>query len=147
MGGNFHLLRTKGIRSCLLGPWLLLKLLPPQPPQERRVAISHVGVAPSLPANKISPKLSVQANERYLLSNPESPPRTVYKSIQGIKGARELLLRLSLLFQELYVTLGKRSSLPKSHLRSHRTPHWIVCFSSAQPDPSQFRVARSYLRT
>jgi hypothetical protein len=35
-GGNFHLHRTEGVPSCLLEPWLLLKLPPPQPPQEKR---------------------------------------------------------------------------------------------------------------
>jgi hypothetical protein len=62
--------------------------------------------------------------------------------MQGIKGMREIFLHLSLLFQEVYVTLGKRSSLPKSHPRSYCTPHWIVGFSSAKPDPTQFREAR-----
>ena len=75
MGGNFHLHGTEGIGSCLLGPWLLLKVPPPQPPQERCVAISHVGAAPSLPTN-----------ERYLLSNPESPQKLYINPIQGIKG-------------------------------------------------------------
>ena len=41
MGGDFHLHGTEGVRLCLLGPWLLLKLLLPQPPQERCVAISQ----------------------------------------------------------------------------------------------------------
>jgi hypothetical protein len=74
-------------------------------------------------------------------------PRTVYKSMHGIKGKQELFLPLSLLFQELYVTLGKRSSLPKSHPRSCCTPHWIVSFLSAQPELTQFREAWSYLAT
>jgi hypothetical protein len=85
----------------------------------------------------------VQTNERYLLSNPESPPELYITLIHGIKG--ELLLSLSLLFQELYVTLGKRS-LPKSHLRSC-TPHWTVGFSLAQPNQTQCRVAQSYWAT
>jgi hypothetical protein len=42
------------------------------------------------------------------------------------------------------VTLGKRS-LPKSHLRSPHTPHWIVGFSSAQPNPTQCRAVLSEL--
>jgi hypothetical protein len=62
--------------------------------------------------------------------------------MQGIKGMWELFLCLSLLFQDLYVILGKRSSLPKNH-----TPHWIVGFSLAQPDPTKFREALSYLVT
>ena len=90
MGGDFSLYGTEGIRSCLLDPRLLSKLLPPQPPQERCVAISHVGAAPSLPTN-----------ERYLLSNPESPQKLYINPIQGIKGARELLCHLSVMFQEL----------------------------------------------
>jgi hypothetical protein len=36
----------------------------------------------STSANKVSTKLSVKAKERYLLSNPESPPNP----IQGIEG-------------------------------------------------------------
>jgi hypothetical protein len=56
---------------------------------------------------------------------------------------QELLLRLSMLFQMLYVTLGMRSSLLKTHLRSHQTPHWIVGFLMAQRDPIQFRAAWS----
>jgi hypothetical protein len=44
------------------------------------------------------------------------------------------------LFQELYVTLGKRSSLLKSHPRSYCTPHWIGSFSLAQPDLSSERL-------
>jgi hypothetical protein len=47
VGGNFHLHGTEGIRSCLLKPWLLSKLLTPQPPQERSVAISHADNVPS----------------------------------------------------------------------------------------------------
>ena len=35
MGGEFHLHGTDGVRSCLLDPWLLSKLPPPQPLQER----------------------------------------------------------------------------------------------------------------
>jgi hypothetical protein len=31
IGGDFHLHGTEGVWSCLLDPWLLLKLLPPQP--------------------------------------------------------------------------------------------------------------------
>ena len=42
MGGNFHLHGTEGVPSCLLDPWLLSKLPPPQPQQEKRVASSHV---------------------------------------------------------------------------------------------------------
>jgi hypothetical protein len=33
-GYNFHLYGMEDIPSCLLDPWLLSKLLPPQPPQE-----------------------------------------------------------------------------------------------------------------
>ena len=89
-------------RRCLImspGPLAPVKVTAPthSPSKERCVAISHVGTAPSLPTCKWA-KLSVQANERYLLSNLELPPRTVYKSIRGIKGAWELLPRLSLLF-------------------------------------------------
>jgi hypothetical protein len=47
VGGNFHLYGMEGVRSCLLDPWLLLKLLPPQPPQGRSVAISHTDNVPS----------------------------------------------------------------------------------------------------
>jgi hypothetical protein len=32
MGGDFHRHGTEGVRSRLLDPWLLLKLMPPQPP-------------------------------------------------------------------------------------------------------------------
>jgi hypothetical protein len=70
-------------------------------------------------------------------------PRNVYKAMQGIKGMRELFFCVSLLLQELYVTLEKRSSLLKSHPRSC-TPHWIVGFFLAQPDPTKFREAQSY---
>jgi hypothetical protein len=52
MGGDFYLYGTEGIRSCILDPRLLSKLPPPQPPQERCVAISHVGAPPSLPTCK-----------------------------------------------------------------------------------------------
>ena len=61
--------------------------------QEQHQAFPH--------ANKVSPKLSVQANERYLLSNPESPPKLYINPIQEVQGVRELLCHLSLLFQEL----------------------------------------------
>ena len=68
--------------------------------------------------------------------------------MQGINSMQELFLCLTLSYQELYATLGKRSSLLKSHLRSHcSTPHWIVSFSPAQPDPTQFREAQSYQST
>jgi hypothetical protein len=36
-GGNSHLHGMEGVPSCLLDPWLLLKLLPPRPPQEKHV--------------------------------------------------------------------------------------------------------------
>jgi hypothetical protein len=52
MGGDFYLYGTEGVRSSLLDPRLLSKLPPPQPPQERCVAISQVGAAPSLPTCK-----------------------------------------------------------------------------------------------
>jgi hypothetical protein len=66
------------------------------------------------------------------------------KYIQGIKVTRDLFLCLSLLFQDLYVILGKKSPFRKSHLRSHCISHWIVAFSSAQPE---FRVAQCYRGT
>jgi hypothetical protein len=47
MGGNFHLHGSEGIRSCLLDPWLLSKLLTPKPPQERSRFHPH----PQLPGN------------------------------------------------------------------------------------------------
>ena len=46
-GDNFHLHGTEGVPSCLLDPWLLSKLLPPQPPQEKHVASSHIDNVPS----------------------------------------------------------------------------------------------------
>jgi hypothetical protein len=46
-GDNIHLRGTKAILSCLLDPWLLLKLSPPQPPQKKYVASSHVDNVPS----------------------------------------------------------------------------------------------------
>ena len=52
MGGDFSLYGTEGIRSCILDPRLLSKLPPPQPLQERYVAISHAGAPPSLPTCK-----------------------------------------------------------------------------------------------
>jgi hypothetical protein len=36
-------------------------------------------------ANKVSPKLSVQANERYLLVNPESPPKLYINPFRELK--------------------------------------------------------------
>ena len=33
-GSNFHLHRMEGVPSCLLDPWLMSKLPPPQPPKE-----------------------------------------------------------------------------------------------------------------
>jgi hypothetical protein len=36
-------------------------------------------------ANKVSPKLTVQANERCLLSNPESPPELHINSCRELK--------------------------------------------------------------
>jgi hypothetical protein len=45
--GNFHLHGTEGIPSCLLDPWILSKLPPPQPLQERLVANRHVDYVPS----------------------------------------------------------------------------------------------------
>jgi hypothetical protein len=77
----------EGIPSCLLDPWLLLKLPLPQAPQERQVAFSHIGTAPSLPTCKfeVSPKLSVLANVRYLLSNPESPPELYINPSRKLK--------------------------------------------------------------
>ena len=74
MGGDFHLHGMEGVPSCLLAFWLLSKLPSPQPPQERCVAISHVGAAPSLPTN-----------ERYLLSNPESPPELYINPCRELK--------------------------------------------------------------
>ena len=38
MGGDFYLHGAEVVRSCLLDPWLLSKLLCPQPPQEKYVA-------------------------------------------------------------------------------------------------------------
>jgi hypothetical protein len=58
--------------------------------QEKHQALPH--------ANKVSSKLSDQANEKHPLSNPD-PPKTVYKNpIQRIAGVQELLCHLSLLY-------------------------------------------------
>jgi hypothetical protein len=38
----------------------------------------------------------------------------------------------------------QHQAFQKSHLRSHCTLHWMVSFSSARSNPTQFRVARSY---
>jgi hypothetical protein len=79
MGGDFHLHGTESVWSCLLGPWLLLKLPPPPP-------LTHTGEVYGYQPFHIQirfPPSSVQANERYLLKNPESPPKTVYKSYPG----------------------------------------------------------------
>ena len=46
-GDNFHLLGTEGVPSCLLDPWLLSKLPPSQPSQEKHVASSHIDNVPS----------------------------------------------------------------------------------------------------
>ena len=104
-------------RSSLMSPgtWLLSELPSPQPPQERRgyqpcrnsTKPSHMQIR--FPSNSQSSQWEVPAVKPWIT------PRTVYKAMQGIKGFRELFLCLSLFFQELYVTLGKRSSLPKSH--------------------------------
>jgi hypothetical protein len=45
--------------------------------QEQHQAFPHV--------NKVSPKLSVQANERYVLSNPESPPELYVNPCRELK--------------------------------------------------------------
>ena len=45
--------------------------------EEQRRAFPH--------ANKVFPKLSVQANERYLLSNPESPPELYINPSRELK--------------------------------------------------------------
>ena len=45
--------------------------------QEQHQAFPH--------ANKVFPKLSVQANERYLLSNPESPPELYINPSRELK--------------------------------------------------------------
>jgi hypothetical protein len=47
MGGISHLHVTVSIQPCLLDSWFLLKLPPPQTPQEKRVASSHVDNVPS----------------------------------------------------------------------------------------------------
>jgi hypothetical protein len=41
MGGDFHLHGMESIWSCLLNPWLLLKLRSPQSPQKRCVSLYH----------------------------------------------------------------------------------------------------------
>ena len=43
--GDLH--GKEGIPPCLLDPWLLSRLLPPQAPQERHVASSHIDNVPS----------------------------------------------------------------------------------------------------
>jgi hypothetical protein len=91
-------------------------------------------------ANKVSPKLSVQANERYPLWNPESPPKLYINPIQGLKVCKNY----SVIWDFCYKSSNtwKRSSLLKHQLRSRRTPHWIVGFSSAQPNLTQCRAPR-----
>jgi len=39
MGGDFHLHWTEGVQSCLLDPWLLSKLPPPQHTPPRRTGV------------------------------------------------------------------------------------------------------------
>ena len=91
----------EGVQSCLLDPWLLSKL-PPHSPHRRGVWLSVMKEQPqAFPhANKVSPKLSVQANERYLLSNPESLPKLYINPIQGTRVVQELLCHLSLFFSK-----------------------------------------------
>ena len=73
---------------------------------------------------------------------PLPAPKLYIRSLsRSIKGVWELLhhLRASVIRT---VKLVKRTALPKS-LKLCHTPHWLVDLLSAQPDPTQCRVAWS----
>jgi hypothetical protein len=52
VGGYFRLHGTESVQPCFLGPSSCRSYSPRCPPQERCVAISHTGAAPSLPTCK-----------------------------------------------------------------------------------------------
>jgi hypothetical protein len=100
MDGNFHLHGTESVQSCLLDPWLLSKLLPPQPPQERHVAFSHIYNIPSFWHSGYTPPHSYLAIARYQPT---------------IRGAAWPLLTLFMLsyFLALLLSLSLPTSLSK----------------------------------
>ena len=89
------------------GPWLLLELPPPQPPQKMcGYQPLRNSTKPSYMQIRFLPnssqKRAAQAKERGFLSNSKSLPELyIGRAMQGIKGMGELFLCLILLFQEL----------------------------------------------
>jgi hypothetical protein len=96
--------------------------------EERHQALRH--------ANKVYPKLSVQVNKRYLLSNPVSPPKLYINPTQGIKVCENY--SVIFVFCSESCNTWEETCSPKVRLRFCRTPHWIVDFiGPAQPDSVQ----------
>jgi hypothetical protein len=86
------------------------------------------------------PKLSVQANEKYLLSNPESSPILYISPIHGIKSVQELLL-LPSIFPKSCNTWGEFISpevAPEALLHCSLAS-WLL-ISLAQHNPTQCRA-------
>jgi hypothetical protein len=96
VGGDFHLHGMGSVWSRLPGPWLLscsYSLPQPAPQHTQRVMWPSVTEEQhqALPhANKVSPKLSDQTNEKYLLSDPYPPPKLYIRILSGrIRGVCE----------------------------------------------------------
>jgi hypothetical protein len=86
VGGNFHLHGMEGIWSCLLAP--VEVTAPTAPTGEGRGYQSHRNsTKPSHMQIRFSP-----SQWKVPVVEPWITPRTVYKSIQGIKGTWELFL-------------------------------------------------------
>jgi hypothetical protein len=86
---------------------------------------------------KVSPKLLVQGNERYLLLIPESPTKLYINPIQGIEGVQELLYPIVWVLCSKSCHTWEENFFPKAPPVVRCTPHWIDSFSSAQPNPTQ----------
>lgn len=117
------------VRFCLLGPWLLSKLPPPQPsPQERCGYQScRSNTKPSHVQILFSPSSESKTMRGTCYRTLNHPPKLYISPMEEIIWVRELFSHLSHLFLKL-LQLG-RVLLSQSlwlHLRLYHTPQWIV---------------------
>ena len=99
---------------------------PPTP--QRSVAISHVGIAPSLPTCKLAFPNFQTKPMRSTCCQTLTHPKTVYRILSGrMKRWKNYSDTESFCHRAL--TFWKRSALLKHHLKFLCSPHWLDCFS------------------